>query len=175
MCRRIVLCTLAGLFLGALAENAGAATSAVERKALRRATGHYGCVKGSPIPDGTFKGRVKNQYNEHSDLKLKARPGKRNSMAVLNVWNGSNHKTTFVRITAKVRSNGNVVRLSGGSVKGKGLLPYGIQVRSGSLSGSVDVKSKKPEMANKFQLAGVDLSAGNAKVKGTAKFKGEQN
>lgn len=147
---------------------------ALERNALRRATGVYGAVRNSPIPDGTFKGKVKNNYNEHALMRLKARKGRGRNSARLTVWDGVNHNTRFVRLTARVKKGGRLVKLSGGRVSGQGLLPLGIRIKRGSCPGKVTLGSGKPSLVANCQLAGVDLTNANAPVSGRATFRGKQ-
>ena len=164
----VALTGLSGLF------EAEAIDAVTERRALRKASGVYGAPKNPPIPDGRFRGKVGNQYNEHALVNLKLRKGRRKSKAKLIVWDGVNHKTRFVRINAKVKSGGRLVVLSGGSVRGKGLLPLGIEIRRGSFPGKVKTTPGKPSLVANCRLAGVDLTNGNARVSGRATFRGDQ-
>lgn len=148
--------------------------SVTERSALRKARGYYGREKGMLIPTGRFTGTVGNYYNEHAKVLLTPRPGKGKTKLKLDVWDGADHLTKIVRITARVRAGGKSVRLTGGRVKGAGLLPYGIRVQRGRVAGTVYLKSNQASMKTKFKLSGIDLANSNAPVAGTAKFVGEQ-
>ena len=79
------------------------------------------------------------------------------------------HAIHFEGITARVRDGGKVVTLSGGHVRGSGLLPFGIRiVRGRILSGTVTLGDGPPRIRSKVFLGGGDLTKGNSPVSGTA-------
>jgi hypothetical protein len=156
--------------------DASAVDPALERRILRRASGLYGPVfPGSDIPTGFFEGKVGYDYHEHSAMKLTLKPGHGESSAVLNVWAGSPHIVRLDRITAKVKPNGNSVVLSGGRLKGSGLLPYGVRLnRAGINAATVKLTGAKESLEAPLGFAGIDLSNLNAPVSGMCVFTGEQ-
>jgi hypothetical protein len=156
--------------------DASAVDPALERRILRRASGLYGPVfPGSDIPTGFFEGKVGYDYHEHSALKLSLRAGQGESSAVLNVWAGSPHIVHLEGITAKVKPNGHSVVLSGGRLKGAGLLPYGVRLRrAGVKSATVKLIGAKESLEATLGFAGIDLSNLNAAVSGSCVFTAEQ-
>jgi hypothetical protein len=86
---------------------------------------------------------------------------------VLDIFGG--HRVRFEGITARVRAGGKVVTLSGGRVKGNGLLPFGIRILRGRiLSGTVTLGDGPPRFRSKVFLGGLDLTNGSSPVSGTA-------
>ena len=144
-----------------------------ERRALRRASGNYGATNNG-IPDGRFVGKVGNDYREHASARLSARSGRRKSRMVLKVWDGINHTTRLVRINARVRSGGRIVKLTGGKVSGRGLLPLGVQVRSGRIIGTAKLSESKERLKATLPMRGVDLTDSNKPVRGRPVFRGDK-
>ena len=136
-----------------------------DAKALRMAKGTY---------QGAFRGTVGKTYNNAATFKFMPKAQKRKTKAILNIPGG--HTVKIVRITAKVRNNGNKVKFSGGRVPGKGLLPLGIEIRRGRvLKGTVALRGTQPRLSARMFLAGVDLTVwapGN--VSGRPIFKGKK-
>lgn len=155
-------------FLATIATGWGGATIAAdpgEARALRRVSGIYGISAG--LPDGFFIGKVGNDYHEHASVSLVARSGTGKSTLRVNIFGG--HVVHFVGITARVKAGGDVVTISGGRVKGNGLLPLGVRiVRGRVVSGSVTLGEGPPEFHSKLFLRGFDLANANAAVSGTA-------
>jgi len=93
----------------------------------------------------------------------------------LNVWAGSSHIVRLDRLTAKVKPNGRSVVLSGGRLKGAGLLPYGVQLnRAGFSSATVKLTGAKESLEATLGFGGIDLGNMNAAVSGSCVFTGEQ-
>ncbi|MCB1204799.1 MAG: hypothetical protein KDN18_11115 [Verrucomicrobiae bacterium] len=155
---------------------AHALDAGLERKALRSASGLYGPGPSPVVPGGQFDGTVGNTYtHEHSSIKLRLKPGRGKSSAVMNVWDGSPHITRLIRVNHRVLSGGRIVRLTGGKVNGRGLLPLGIEVRRARFSvGTIKLSGSRPSMEANLKMSGVDLSNMNAPVSGSGSFKGKQ-
>ena len=65
--------------------------------------------------------------------------------------------------------------LSGGRLKGSGLLPYGVKVKRVRIkSATVKVGGARPSLSAGFRFAGIDLGNMNAPVSGSAEFEGRQ-
>ena len=78
-------------------------------------------------------------------------------------------------ITAKVKPNGHSVVLSGGRLKGSGLLPYGVRLRrAGVKSATVKLIGAKESLEATLEFAGIDLSNLTAAVSGSCVFTAEQ-
>lgn len=163
----IIWSLLAGFWLVIGLSDPAVAADVEEARALRRASGVYGLTTGG-LPDGFFDGKVGNDYsNEHASVRLAARSGAGDTTLVLEIFGG--HSIRFEGITARVREGGKVVTISGGHVKGNGLLPLGIRiVRGRILSGTVTLGDGPPRFRSKVFLGGGDLTNGNSPVSGTA-------
>lgn len=176
--KRIPLTLLALPFLAAILspDDASAIDPGLERRVLRRASGLYGpAIPGFGIPTGFFEGKVGYDYHEHSTMKLTLTAGHGESSAVLNVWAGSSHIVRLDRLTAKVKPNGRSVVLSGGRLKGAGLLPYGVQLnRAGISSATVKLTGAKESLEATLGFGGIDVGNMNAAVSGSCVFTGEQ-
>jgi hypothetical protein len=176
--KRIPLSLPAILLLAAVLSpvDASAIDPALERRVLRRASGLYGpAIPGIGIPTGFFEGRVGNDYNEHASMKLTLKSGRAESSAVLNVWSGSSHIVRIDRLTAKVKPNGRSVVLSGGRLKGAGLLPYGVQLNRAAISSAkVKLTGAKESLEATLRFGGIDLANMNAAVSGSCVFTGDQ-
>ena len=171
--RSLLLLSAVSLLVGAWPSSPAAADEGLERRVLRQASGIYG-PEDAGIPTGTFIGKVGYEYNEHSTVKLTLRPGRGASSAVLNVWSGSPHIVRIAGITAKVKPGGRSVVLSGGRLKGSGLLPYGVKVKRLRIKSATVKVGAKPSLAADLGFAGIDLANMNAPVSGSAEFKGRQ-
>lgn len=171
-----LLFTFSVLACFAIGARAQALDAGLERKALRAASGLYGPGPSPVIPGGRFDGTVGNTYTkEHASIKLRLKPGRGKSLATLNVWDGSPHITRLIRVNQRVLSGGRIVRLSGGRVNGKGLLPLGIEVRRARFTtATVKLNAATPSLKAGLRMSGVDLTNMNAPVSGNATFKGSQ-
>jgi hypothetical protein len=174
--KRIPLSLLALLLLAAILSpvDASAIDPGLERRVLRRASGLYGpAIPGVGIPTGSFVGKVGYDYHEHATLKLLLNSGHGESSAVLNVWAGSSHIVRLDRLTAKVKSNGRSVVLSGGRLKGAGLLPYGVQLNRAVVNAAtVKMTGSKESLKSTLGFGGIDLGNMNAPVSGNCVFNG---
>jgi len=77
-------------------------------------------------------------------------------------------------ITAKVKPNGHSVVLSGGRLKGSGLLPYGVRLRRAGVKSATVLVGAKESLEATLGFAGIDLSNLNAAVSGSCVFTAEQ-